>query len=211
MCGATARCGSSSAATTRLARRRLRLARPEQLQRRFNRDRTRRTGRRLVRGRAVRGAGRLCGAIAQRYPIGHVAGHEASRRAQGGPGHGFDWNALRRGDWVGRCDVSRRRADPGALATLNFFYPVCRRHKRTLLHKQARSLHARTRTPQRPTALKNVGNRAAGRTGAWAGGLSARRVGRRPCTDRLRNFRLPRPRLAPDGSYQRKTLYLVGL
>ncbi len=43
----------------------------------------------------------LCGAIARRYPIGYVAGHEhiAPGRKQD-PGEGFDWTLLKRlSDW----------------------------------------------------------------------------------------------------------------
>lgn len=46
----------------------------------------------------------VCAALAQRYPIAHIAGHEhiaPGRKAD--PGPGFDWNALRRAlawpDW----------------------------------------------------------------------------------------------------------------
>lgn len=47
----------------------------------------------------------LCAAIAQRYAIAHVAGHEhvAPGRKQD-PGPGFDWQAMRRGlGWPDRC------------------------------------------------------------------------------------------------------------
>ncbi len=40
----------------------------------------------------------LCAAIAQRYPIAHVAGHEhIAPGRKGDPGAGFDWAELRRG------------------------------------------------------------------------------------------------------------------
>jgi len=38
----------------------------------------------------------LCAAIAQRYPIGHIAGHEhIAPGRKGDPGAGFDWQQLR--------------------------------------------------------------------------------------------------------------------
>ena len=47
----------------------------------------------------------LCAALAQRYPIGHIAGHEhiAQGRKQD-PGSGFDWPQLQRTlGWADRC------------------------------------------------------------------------------------------------------------
>jgi AmpD protein len=58
----------------------------------------------------------LCAAIAQRYPINHVAGHEhvAPGRKQD-PGPGFDWSELRTSlGWPARCFpdvVTRPRED----------------------------------------------------------------------------------------------------
>ena len=49
--------------------------------------------------------GALCAALGQRYPIGHVAGHEhiAPERKKD-PGPGFDWRVLRQVlAWPDRC------------------------------------------------------------------------------------------------------------
>ena len=47
----------------------------------------------------------LCAALAQRYPIAHVAGHEhVAPGRKHDPGAGFDWLALQRGlGWPDRC------------------------------------------------------------------------------------------------------------
>jgi N-acetyl-anhydromuramoyl-L-alanine amidase len=47
----------------------------------------------------------LCAAIAQQYPIAHIAGHEhIARGRKGDPGAGFEWSLLRRSlAWPAHC------------------------------------------------------------------------------------------------------------
>jgi N-acetyl-anhydromuramoyl-L-alanine amidase len=58
----------------------------------------------------------LCAALAQQYPVAHVAGHEhiAPGRKQD-PGSGFDWAQLQQTlAWPAQCFPSGIRARPGA-------------------------------------------------------------------------------------------------
>ena len=63
---------------------------------------------------AVRNAGRACApALAQRYPIALIAGHEhIAPGRKDDPGSGFDWRLLQRSSWAGTA-----RCFPPAVAT----------------------------------------------------------------------------------------------
>jgi AmpD protein len=54
----------------------------------------------------------LCAAVAQRYPIAHVAGHEhIAPGRKGDPGAGFDWALLQRSlGWPAACFADEVRA-----------------------------------------------------------------------------------------------------